>query len=150
MPRPSSEPIGLQLARTAKLVSRAFDDALAEAGGSLAIWQLMISLKAQPGGMQRELADAVGIEGPTVTHHLDRMQRAGLVQRTRDPANRRVQRATLTRTGEAMFQRLRQAVMTFDRRLRAGMTAAELAAISGGLEQLRGNVAVPTRKERVR
>jgi MarR family transcriptional regulator for hemolysin len=95
MPRPASEPIGLQLARTAKLVSRAFDDALAEAGGSLPIWQLMISLKAQPGGMQRELARAVGIEGPTLTHHLDRMQQAGLVRRAGDPDNRRVRRVEL-------------------------------------------------------
>jgi MarR family transcriptional regulator for hemolysin len=140
----------MQLARTAKLVSRAFDDALAQAGGSLPIWQLLISLKAQPHGMQRDLANAVGIEGPTVTHHLNRMEQAGLLTRTRDPDNRRVHRVELTPAGEAMFQRLRQAVIAFDRRLRAGLTPDDVAALSGGLERLRGNVAAKTEKESVR
>jgi MarR family transcriptional regulator for hemolysin len=150
MPRPATEPIGLQLTRTAKLVSRAFDDALAEAGGSLPMWQLLISLKAQPRGMQRDLANAVGIEGPTVTHHLNRMERAGLLKRTRDPENRRVHRVELSADGEAMFQRLRQAVVAFDRRLRAGLTSDDLAALSGSLERLRHNVAAHTDKESVR
>jgi MarR family transcriptional regulator for hemolysin len=140
----------MQLARTAKLVSRAFDDALAQAGGSLPIWQLLISLKAQPHGMQRDLANAVGIEGPTVTHHLNRMEQAGLLTRTRDPDNRRVHRVELTPAGEAMFQRLRQAVIAFDRRLRTGLTPDDVAALSGGLERLRGNVAAKTEKESVR
>lgn len=150
MPRPATAPIGLQLTRTAKLVSRAFDDALAEAGGSLPMWQLLISLKAQPHGMQRDLAHAVGIEGPTVTHHLNRMERAGLLKRTRDPDNRRVHRIELSAEGEAMFQRLRQAVVAFDRRLRAGLTSDDLAALSGSLERLRRNVAARTDKESVR
>jgi MarR family transcriptional regulator for hemolysin len=140
----------MQLARTAKLVSRAFDDALAQAGGSLPMWQLLISLKAQPHGMQRDLANAVGIEGPTVTHHLNRMEQAGLLTRTRDPDNRRVHRVELTPAGEAMFQRLRQAVIAFDRRLRTGLTPDDVAALSGGLERLRGNVAAKTEKESVR
>jgi hypothetical protein len=47
MPPPLREPIGLQPVRTTKLVSRAFDDALAEAGGSLPTWLLLLSPKAQ-------------------------------------------------------------------------------------------------------
>lgn len=147
MARPAIEPIGLQLARTAKLVSRAFDDALAAAGGSLPMWQLLISVKAQPHGMQRDLAHAVGIEGPTVTHHLNRMERAGLLKRTRDPENRRVHRVELTTQGEALFQRLRHAVVAFDRHLRAGLKPHDIAALSGGLERLRLNVAAQTDME---
>jgi HAMP domain-containing protein len=40
-----------------------------------------------------------------------------------------------------MFHRLRQAVMAFDRRLRTGISADELAALSGSLERLRSNLA---------
>jgi MarR family transcriptional regulator, transcriptional regulator for hemolysin len=143
MSRPSIEPIGLQVSRTAKLLSRAFDDALVAAGGSLPMWLVLVSLKAQPHGMQRDLASAVGIEGPTLTHHLNRMETAGLLQRSRDPDNRRVHRVELTAEGEAMFHRLRQAVMTFDRRLRDGISAEELAALSAVLERLRRNVTEP-------
>jgi MarR family transcriptional regulator, transcriptional regulator for hemolysin len=67
---PATEPIGLELARTAKLVSRAFDDALAQVGGSLPTWLVLVSLTARRHGAQRELAEAVGVEGPTLTHHV--------------------------------------------------------------------------------
>src|SRR3954447_20549334 len=89
MAEPSVEPIGLQLARTAKVVSGAFDDALVEAGGSLPTWLVLVSLKTGRHRMQRDLAEAVGVEGPTLTHHLNRMEADGLVTRTRDPENRR-------------------------------------------------------------
>ncbi len=138
---PATEPIGLQLTRTAKVLSRAFDDALVEAGGSLPTWLVLVSLKAQPHGMQRELAEAVGVEGPTLTHHLNRMETAGLATRTRDPENRRVHRVELTAAGDAMFRRLLQAVQAFDRRLRAGLTADEIVTLSGMLGRLRDNVA---------
>lgn len=141
MGRPSIEPIGLRLARTAKLVGRAFDDALAEVGGSLPVWLVLVSLKARVPGAQRELAEALGIEGPTLTHHLTRMEAAGLVSRHRDPDNRRVQRVELTAAGEAEFERLRHRVVAFDERLRNGLTVADVAALGALLDRLQANVA---------
>jgi MarR family transcriptional regulator, transcriptional regulator for hemolysin len=143
MARPATEPVGLQVTRTAKVLSRAFDDALVDAGGSTPVWLVLMSLKAGRQSMQRELADAVGIEGPTLTHHLNRMEATGLVTRRRDPDNRRVHLVELTTEGEAMFRRLLDAVTAFDRRLRAGFTAKELALFSAVLERLRANVAEP-------
>ena len=35
---PEAEPVGLHLTRVAKTVSRAFDAALAQGGGSLPVW----------------------------------------------------------------------------------------------------------------
>ena len=140
---PVAEPIGLQLARTAKAVSRAFDDALAQEGGSLPSWLVLVSLKARRHGAQRELAEAVGVEGPTLSHHLNRMEAAGLITRTRDPANRRVHQVELTEAGEAMFQRLLGAVTAFDQKLRRGFTNKELDVISGMLKRLRANASPP-------
>ena len=141
------EPIGLRLTRTAKSVSRAFDDALGEAGGSLPMWLILVSLKGERRGAQRELAEAVGVEGPTLTHHLNRMETAGLVTRTRDPENRRVHRVELTEAGEATFQRLVATVMAFDQRLRTGFTDPEIVALDGLLVRLRANVAAPIKVE---
>jgi MarR family transcriptional regulator for hemolysin len=139
MQRPAVEPIGLQLTRTAKVLSRAFDDALAEVGGSLPAWLVLVSLKAGGHGTQRELADAVGIEPATLTHHLHRMEADGLVQRTREPENRRVQRVELTDAGEAAFVRLLGAVTAFDTRLRAGLSRSEVVALGDLLGRLRAN-----------
>ena len=141
MPKPERPPIGLQLARAAKSVSRAFDDALAQAGGSLPVWLVLISLKSRPLGNQRELADAVGIREATLTHHLNAMDAQGLVTRRRDPANRRVHVVELTEAGEALFLRLRDAAFAFDQRLRHGLTDRDAADLEGLLLRLERNVA---------
>jgi len=141
MPKPERPPIGLQLARAAKSVSRAFDDALAEAGGSLPVWLVLISLKSRSLGNQRELADAVGIREATLTHHLNAMDAQGLVTRRRDPANRRVHLVELTEAGEALFLRLRDAAFAFDQRLRRGLSDRDAAVLEGLLLRLKRNVA---------
>jgi MarR family transcriptional regulator, transcriptional regulator for hemolysin len=142
MPRPPRQPIGLHLAEVAKVVSRAFDDALAEAGGSRPIWLVLISLKLQQLASQRELADAVGVKGATVTHHLDAMEAARLVTRHRDPKNRRMHLVELTPEGDALFFRLRDAAMAFDQRLRSGLSEGDISQIDSLLSRLRSNVAV--------
>ena len=122
MPRPAHPPLGLHLTRVARTVSRAFDETLAEAGGSLPVWLVLISLKSRTLASQRELAEAVGIQGATLSHHLDAMESAGLVTRRRDPANRRLHLVELTPVGDALFLRLRDVATAFDRRLRAGLS----------------------------
>ena len=141
MPPPSGQPIGLALSRGARVISLAFDDALAQAGGSRPIWLIMISLKSRPNASQRELAGLVGIQDATLTHHLNAMESTGLVTRSRDPENRRVHVVELTETGEAMFRRLRGAAAAFDGRLREGLSDADVAAVRGYLDRLVHNVA---------
>jgi MarR family transcriptional regulator, transcriptional regulator for hemolysin len=140
MPRPVREPLGLHLTRVSRTVSRAFGSTLAEAGGSLPVWLVLISLKSRPLASQRELAEAVGIQGATLTHHLDAMESAGLVTRRRDPANRRLHLVELTPAGDALFLRLRDAAVAFDRRLRAGLSDGEVSQLETLLTRLRDNV----------
>ncbi len=141
MPEPAHLPIGLQLARAAKSVRRAFDDALAEAGGSIPVWLVLISVKGRQLHNQRELADAVGIREATLTHHLNAMDAQGLVTRRRDPANRRVHLVELTEQGEAAFAALRGAAVAFDERLRRGFAPADVTALEDLLSRLEANVA---------
>lgn len=140
MPAPTTPPLGLQLAATAKAVRRALDDALAAVGGSLPSWLILISVKSHDPGNQRDLAAAVGITGATLTHHLNAMETQGLLVRRRDPDNRRIQHVTLTEAGEDLFHRLRDAALAFDRRLRNGLTQAETDSLTAALERLRANV----------
>ena len=140
MSRPARPPLGLHLTRISRAISRAFDDALAEAGGSLPVWLVLISLKSRQLASQRELAEAVGIQGATLTHHLDTMESAGLVTRRRDPANRRLHLVELTPVGDALFLRLRDAAAAFDRRLRGGLSEDEVGQLEALLTRLRDNV----------
>ncbi len=139
--RKDGEPIGLEVTRTGRVLSRAFDDALGAAGGSLPVWLVLTTVKRSEHTRQRDIAGAMGLEDATLTHHLNRMERDGLVTRHRDPANRRNQVVALTTDGEALFQQLLATVVDFDRRLRRGLRAAELDQVRTVLERLRANVA---------
>jgi MarR family transcriptional regulator for hemolysin len=141
VPEPFPVPIGLRLAQASRTVERAFDAALAEAGGSLPVWLVLLNLKIRRPGNQRELAEAVGITGATLTHHLNAMHAQGLIARARDDANRRVQIVTLTEAGEAAFLRLREAAIMFDARLRAGFAEADLTTLAVSLDRLAANAA---------
>jgi MarR family transcriptional regulator, transcriptional regulator for hemolysin len=143
VPEPFPVPIGLRLNQAARAVERAFDEALAAAGGTLPVWLILLNLKIRKPGTQRELAEAVGVREATLTHHLNAMDSRGLITRTREAANRRVQVVTLTEAGEVAFLRLREAAMTFDAKLRTGLTPADLAALDTVLTRLAANVATP-------
>jgi MarR family transcriptional regulator for hemolysin len=141
--RPNEEPIGLFVTRTAKSLSRAFDAALSERGGSLPTWLVLASLQGGLHGSQRSIAAAVGVEGPTLTHHLGRMEADGLVERRRDPDNRRTHQVELTPAGRARFQTLLGAVREFDAQLTQGLSAGELATLRTLLRRLAANAGAP-------
>jgi MarR family transcriptional regulator for hemolysin len=141
--RPASSPVGLHLTRTARVVGRAFDDALAQAGGSLPGWLVLLNLKTGRAANQRQLAEAVGVREATLTHHLNAMEKAGLVTRRRDPLNRRIHVVELTEAGDRAFLALREAAIAFDRRLRDGIPEPELEAFEALLDRLAGNVTEP-------
>jgi MarR family transcriptional regulator for hemolysin len=137
--RPDGPPIGLQLAMTAKAVSRAFNEALAEAGGSLPIWLVLSTLKGERWRTQQELARAVGIEGPTLTRHLDGLEQAGLVERRRRPGDRRAMQVELSDGGLELHGRLLEAVIGFNRRLLEDVPAADVRQLRAMLARLESN-----------
>jgi len=144
MPVPADpQPIGLDVTRTGRLLSRHFDEQLTAAGGSLPTWLIVTSLMRDDHTMQRDIASAVGIEGATLTHHLNRMEANGLVTRHRTPDNRRSQLVELTKDGRTLFSVLLDAVVGFDRQLCAGFSTTELDTLRGYLERLRANATAP-------
>jgi MarR family transcriptional regulator for hemolysin len=140
MGRPQQPPVGLAVTRVARTLSRAFDDALAAAGGSSSVWLVLLQLKTNPGATQRDLAEALELREATMTHHLSGMERDGLLTRRRDPANRRVHQIELTEDGEQAFHRLRRAAAEFDERLRAGIPPERLTELGDTLAMLAANV----------
>ena len=143
VPAPFPVPIGLRLNQAARAVERAFDEALAEAGGTLPIWLILLNLKIHRPGNQRELAEAVGVREATLTHHLNTMDARGLITRTRDAANRRIQVVALTEAGEAAFLRLRTTAVAFDTQLRSGLSDTDVARLGELLGQLATNAGSP-------
>ena len=137
---PVFPPIGLRLSRTAHAVSQAFERAMAEAGGSASAWQVLLLVRSEQWGTQSKLAEAMGVSGATVTHHLNALEAQGLVRRWRDEANRRVQRVELTDEGAALFERLRAVAVAHDARLRSKLSAEETVQLGELLERLRAGL----------
>jgi len=138
--RPRGTPLGLQLARTSKSVGRAFNDALVEAGGSLPVWLILTTLRGEAHASQQELARAIGIEGPTLTRHLDQLEAARLVRRVPHPDDRRAVLVEPTEAGVELHGRLLGVVIEFNRRLTAGLSQEELDALRRTLDTLDANI----------
>ncbi|MFE1598052.1 MarR family winged helix-turn-helix transcriptional regulator [Methylobacterium sp. ID0610] len=91
-------------------------DAVVTAYGLTEATALPLLLIGRLGGDPRQsaLAEALGIEGPTLVRLLDQVEEAGLVTRQEDPTDRRAKVLRLTEAGrarvgaiEAEFDRLR-------------------------------------------
>jgi MarR family transcriptional regulator, transcriptional regulator for hemolysin len=133
-------PIGLRLTRTARVVTQAFERAMAQAGGSASTWQVLLLVRSEQWGTQARLAEAMGITGATLTHHLNALEGQGLVRRWREASNRRVQRVALTPEGEALFERLREVAVRHDERLRSNLSDEEADRLAELLDKLQAGV----------
>lgn len=133
-------PIGLAFVSAAKALNRTFEQELAAAGGSRPLWLIVLALKRRQWPTQQDLAAAAGIEGPTLTHHLDRLEKGGMIERSRDPEDRRAVRVELTVAGDALFRRLDEAAVGLDERLRAGLSDEELDSFRSVMNRLLENV----------
>ena len=143
--RPVPAPIGLRLTRTSRAVTQAFERAMAQAGGSVSTWQVLLLVRSANWDTQSEMAEQLGITGATLTHHLNALERKGLVRRWREDNNRRVQRAELTDEGVELFNRLRAVAVRHDKLLRSQLSDDEVEQLGALLERLEAGVQAEAR-----
>jgi MarR family transcriptional regulator, transcriptional regulator for hemolysin len=82
------------------------------------------------------MAEAMGITGATLTHHLNALESRGLGRRWREASNRRVQHMELTADGIALFDRLRHVATRHDQRLRSRLSDTETELLANLLDKL--------------
>jgi MarR family transcriptional regulator for hemolysin len=128
--------VGRWLALAHKAVRAEFDARLIEAGGSISTWLVLRAARDEPPPSQRALADAVGIEGPTLVRHLDRLAEDGLVERRRDGDDRRITRIHLTAAGDALLQRLTAVAVANEAEITALVPDSDLTALRRSLHAL--------------
>src|SRR5438067_2251133 len=125
-----------QLYLSMKLVRERLDDRLAAEGGSLGQWIVLRTLSEEPRLSHRELAARIHLSGPTITHHLDRMEAGGLLTRTRDASDRRVVYVAMTAAGAERFKELEAVVDATDAEVRALLTNDEASTLHDLLARL--------------
>lgn len=141
---PGSVSLARQLSMTAKRTREWADRRFAEAGASLVTWiVLRHALQAQPPGFsQSELAAALGIGGPALVGHLDRLEAEGLVARRRDHHDRRVTRVTITPAGRRRHAELAAVSDRIDAELRGLLTEREADTLATALARIDTHLAL--------
>lgn len=133
--------VGRQISFSAKILRRSADSVLAAYESSLTDWIVLNVVTRCPDFNQRQLAGVIQIEGPTLTRHLDRMEARELIERERDPADRRSQLVSILPAGVALLEQLRDVMAAQDARLVAGIPPRSLATFRKVLAQITRNAA---------
>jgi MarR family transcriptional regulator for hemolysin len=128
--------IGRLLALSHRAVHDELDRRLEAHDASLWNWLLLRKASEAEGTSQRELADRMGIEPPTLVRHLDKLAHDGLVERQADPDDRRVVRVVVTPAGHARLAELHPIVHQLDQELRGILTKRDVEVLSRALPRI--------------
>ena len=138
--RPISETTGYLLARACKAHRGNVGAALAAVGLHVGQEMVLLHLWRRHGLTPSELAERLGVEPPTVTNMLSRMERADLLERRRDPEDARCTRVYLTEKGRELREPVERCWQEAENRAFAGITTEEEALLRGLLVRVHDNL----------
>lgn len=129
------------LSDTARLLRRNFDARVKQVGVTSPQARLLLILFKTEGENQGFYAERVEVEPITLCRMVDRMEEMQLVERRKDPADRRAWRLHLTERSRAMIERLREEVAELERDMMEGFTPEQASAFRALLERVQTNLA---------
>lgn len=135
------------LSDSARLLRRAFDMRVRAMGVTGPQARLLLVLGLHEGENQGFYADQLDVEAITLGRMLDRMEEAGLIERRRDPADRRAWRVHLTPAGLDLLPELRAGITPMVEAMLAGFGEAERDQLGRMLEQIRANLSTALEPE---
>ncbi|CAM4238101.1 MarR family winged helix-turn-helix transcriptional regulator [Bordetella muralis] len=146
------------MATTASLMvlSRAYrsvaDNALSEYGLSQATaWPVILTGRLGDGVRQGALAEALGVEGPSLVRVLDQLVSSGLIERREDPNDRRARTIHLTPDGHALREQVEGVLVKLRREIFRDVSHDDLQACLRVFDTLKTALgrddAVPALKE---
>lgn len=114
---------------------------MGRAGGSLGTWIVLNAIHDQGFISHSVLATHAHVDGATITYHVDRAEKQGLVVREADPDDRRVKRLRLTPAGERLYKELWAVADAFQAQVMEGISDAEQTRLRRTLAKVRANLA---------
>lgn len=138
----AGEEFALELGRVSRRWRARLDERLRHTGLTQARWIVLLQLSQAGAISQRELAERVGVEGPTLVRVLDRLEEQGLVARRASDADRRVRSIHLTDSAKPLLAEIQRIADALRRELLADVPVNNLAGalavlktIATGLEK---------------
>lgn len=98
----------MELSTAARKMRNLFDSRVRERGLTLARARVLLLLAQERDWNQRELADALEIEHPSVVRLLDGLEKQGLIYRAAVEGDRRAKRIELTDEAQAQVRELQE------------------------------------------
>jgi DNA-binding MarR family transcriptional regulator len=134
----AQEEAALNLARAASVLAREMTELFREHGLSEPQYNVLRILRGagHEGRTCGEIAERMITRDPDVTRLLDRLEKAGLVERERSAADRRVVITRLTAEGRRLTDALDAPVAERTQRRLAGLSDAELRRLSALLVRI--------------
>lgn len=134
---------GFRLARVVRRLRQALDAELRVFGLTEATWRPLGYVgRLGDGVRQKELAAALGIEGPSLVRLLDGLERRGLIERREEEADRRARGIFLTPSGRELQKRVLTFSNDIQARILSGIDPADIdtcnrvmAALDRALDQ---------------
>jgi DNA-binding MarR family transcriptional regulator len=117
--------IGYLLADNSRLARWAFDQQVREIGVTGPQARLLLNLNRRPGENQGFYAEQLEVEPITLCRMVDRLEEAGMVERRRDPADRRAWQLHLTEKSQKVVAKLQQSVDSLVDDMLCGLTLQE-------------------------
>ena len=136
------ETFPFEIGETAHALRKAFDRRAIGLGVTRAQWKVLFRLTRQPGLRQNELADMLDVEPITLSRIVDRLEEAGHVERTPDPADRRVWRLQVTEQAKPLVAKLQGVGHDLVEEAFEGIETKDLERVRDVLARVRENVSV--------
>ena len=133
------ETVPFEIGETAHALRKAFDRKAVGLGVTRAQWKVLFKLTRTPGLRQVELADMLDLEPITLCRIVDRLEEAGLVERTRDPEDRRAWRLQVTAKAQPLMEKLNAVGAALVEEAFAGIDPKEIEIARNVLARVREN-----------
>ena len=131
---------GFVLAKTCRAHRAQVGAALAEVGLHAGQEMILLELWKEDGLKGGELASRLGVEPPTVSRMIGRLEGCGLIERRRDPDDARSFRVCLTARGHDLRGPVEDLWTRVEERAFAGLSGAEKGLLTELLGRVRGNL----------
>jgi MarR family transcriptional regulator, transcriptional regulator for hemolysin len=129
-----------EIGETSRMMRRFYDRRAAALGVTTAQWRVIAHLGHSPGLKQVELAERLDVEPITACRIVDRLEEAGLVERQRDPEDRRAWRLVLTDKAKPIYAKLGDLAEEMAAEAFEGFSVEEMEAARAKLARVRENV----------
>jgi DNA-binding MarR family transcriptional regulator len=132
---------GWSLGVVFKAVLKAANEAASDVPGGQRGYHVLIAAADGKSGTQLALAQQLGVDKTVMTYLLDDLERAGLIERQPDPADRRARRVVITDAGHELRLTLQRRMREVTDQVLCGIEPAERIAVRSALHRAAGALA---------